>query len=115
VNKPENSCGVYAILCARGHVSVPANSSSGTSASSNSWTRIFSSCLCRQLCKAFLFTLPAQILVQLLEDAERFTGREVRKAIISVPAYFNAKQREATANAGTCVVWFGAYICACVC
>ncbi|KAF5834867.1 Hsp70 protein-domain-containing protein [Dunaliella salina] len=42
----------------------------------------------------------AQVLVQLLDDAERFTGGEVRKAIISVPAYFNTKQREATANAG---------------
>lgn len=45
---------------------------------------------------------PLQILVQLLDDAEAYTGGEVRKAIISVPAYFNTAQREATANAGTC-------------
>ena len=38
--------------------------------------------------------------MQLLDDAEAFTGGEVRKAVISVPAYFNVKQREATVNAG---------------
>lgn len=42
----------------------------------------------------------AQVLVQLLDDAEAFTGGEVRKAVVSVPAYFTAAQREATANAG---------------
>lgn len=59
-----------------------------------------------------------QILVQLLDDAERFTGGEVKKAIISVPAYFNTKQREATANAGVfhvCVCGCGCVLCYVLC
>jgi len=58
-------------------------------------------CLSALRCpSALLPPARAQVLVQLLDDAEAFTGGEVRKAIISVPAYFNTKQREATANAG---------------
>mmetsp|Transcript_29399 Transcript_29399/g.76255 ORF Transcript_29399/g.76255 Transcript_29399/m.76255 type:complete len:365 (-) Transcript_29399:339-1433(-) len=57
---------------------------------------------CDAVGRGFIYPeeVSAQVLVQLLDDAERFTGGEVRKAIISVPAYFNTKQREATANAG---------------
>eukprot|EP00983_Pelagomonas_calceolata_P056571 1144653-Pelagomonas_calceolata.AAC.3 len=57
---------------------------------------------CRKGQGLALLLMIACVLVQLLDDAERFTGGEVRKAIISVPAYFNTKQREATANAGMC-------------
>ena len=40
------------------------------------------------------------MLSQLLSDAEAFTGLPVTKAVISVPAYFDARQREATIDAG---------------
>lgn len=44
--------------------------------------------------------LSALVLKQLKEDAEQFTGERVTEAVISVPAYFNDKQRAATRNAG---------------
>lgn len=42
----------------------------------------------------------AQVLAQLLRDATAHLGAPVRKAVISVPAYFDDKQREATIEAG---------------
>ena len=44
--------------------------------------------------------LSALILKQLKEDAEHFLGEPVTEAVISVPAYFNDRQRAATRNAG---------------
>lgn len=44
--------------------------------------------------------ISAYVVWQLLEDAARFSGRPVGKAVISVPAYFNDSQREATIAAG---------------
>jgi len=44
--------------------------------------------------------LSAFILRKLKEDAEEMLGQEVTKAVITVPAYFNAAQRGATAAAG---------------
>eukprot|EP00883_Tetradesmus_obliquus_P007855 jgi/Sobl393_1/18509/SZX73966.1 len=41
------------------------------------------------------------VLAQLLADAARHTGRQVSKAVITVPAYFSDEQREATVAAGT--------------
>jgi molecular chaperone DnaK len=41
----------------------------------------------------------AQVLRQLKEDAQAVLGREVRRAVISVPAYFNDAQRQATIDA----------------
>ena len=49
------------------------------------------------------FTPPeisAYILRQLKRNAERYFGSEVRKAVITVPAYFNDAQRQATKDAG---------------
>lgn len=43
--------------------------------------------------------LSSFILRQLKEDAERYLGESVEEAIISVPAYFNDDQRQATKNA----------------
>ena len=40
------------------------------------------------------------ILRKLKEDAEAFLGEEVDKAVITVPAYFNDAQRQATKDAG---------------
>lgn len=44
--------------------------------------------------------LSALVLKQLKEDAELALGYPVEEAVISVPAYFNDKQRAATRNAG---------------
>ncbi len=44
--------------------------------------------------------LSSFVLKQLKEDAEQFLSQEVTEAVISVPAYFNDKQRVATKMAG---------------
>ena len=44
--------------------------------------------------------LSALILRELKERAERRLGREVRRAVITVPAYFNDSQRQSTKDAG---------------
>jgi len=44
--------------------------------------------------------ISAHILRQLKRNAERFFGRTVTKAVITVPAYFNDAQRQATKDAG---------------
>ncbi len=45
-------------------------------------------------------TISAMILQQLKEDAEKFLGEPVYDAVITVPAYFNDSQRQATKDAG---------------
>src|SRR6516225_10183871 len=44
--------------------------------------------------------ISAQVLRQLKRNAERFFGAPVTKAVITVPAYFNDAQRQATKDAG---------------
>ena len=44
--------------------------------------------------------LSAMVLRSLKEDAEVYLGEEVTEAVISVPAYFNDAQRQATKDAG---------------
>ena len=44
--------------------------------------------------------ISAMILQKLVEDASTTLGEKVTKAVITVPAYFNNSQREATQNAG---------------
>ena len=44
--------------------------------------------------------LSAFILMKLKKDAESFLGEEVTEAVITVPAYFNDAQRQATKDAG---------------
>src|ERR1700750_1230037 len=44
--------------------------------------------------------ISAYVLQQLKKNAERFFGAEVKKAVITVPAYFNDAQRQATKDAG---------------
>ena len=41
------------------------------------------------------------ILQKIKRDAEAFTGDTINKAVITVPAYFNDNQRQATKDAGT--------------
>jgi molecular chaperone DnaK len=43
----------------------------------------------------------SMILGKMKETAEGFLGRDVSKAVITVPAYFNDSQRQATKDAGT--------------
>ncbi|HEV2088097.1 MAG TPA: molecular chaperone DnaK [Cryptosporangiaceae bacterium] len=42
----------------------------------------------------------AQVLRKLAEDASKFLGEKVTEAVITVPAYFNDAQRQATKDAG---------------
>jgi molecular chaperone DnaK len=42
----------------------------------------------------------AMVLAKLKTDAESYLGETVRKAVITVPAYFNDSQRQATKDAG---------------
>ena len=42
----------------------------------------------------------AQILKKLKEAAEAYLGEKITKAVITVPAYFNERQRQATKDAG---------------
>ncbi|HEU4741959.1 MAG TPA: molecular chaperone DnaK [Meiothermus sp.] len=44
--------------------------------------------------------ISAMILRKLVDDASKKLGERITKAVITVPAYFNNAQREATANAG---------------
>lgn len=44
--------------------------------------------------------ISAMILIKLKKDAESFLGEEVTDAVITVPAYFNDAQRQATKDAG---------------
>ena len=45
--------------------------------------------------------ISAMILSKLKADAEAYLGEKVTEAVITVPAYFNDAQRQATKNAGT--------------
>lgn len=44
--------------------------------------------------------LSAMILQKLVKDAENHLGGKIKKAVITVPAYFNDSQRQATKDAG---------------
>ena len=44
--------------------------------------------------------ISAKILAKLKADAEAYLGEKVTKAVITVPAYFNDAERQATKNAG---------------
>ncbi|MGB0563071.1 MAG: molecular chaperone DnaK [Spirulinaceae cyanobacterium] len=44
--------------------------------------------------------ISAQVLRKLIEDASQYLGETVTQAVITVPAYFNDSQRQATKDAG---------------
>ena len=44
--------------------------------------------------------ISAQVLTKMKETAEKYSGQTVDKAVITVPAYFNDAQRQATKDAG---------------
>ena len=45
--------------------------------------------------------ISAMVLAKLKADAEAYLGTEIKEAVITVPAYFNDSQRQATKDAGT--------------
>merc|ERR1711968_411301 len=45
--------------------------------------------------------ISAMILQKMREIAESFLGKEIKHAVVTVPAYFNDAQRQATKDAGT--------------
>ena len=44
--------------------------------------------------------ISAQVLRKLVDDASKYLGEPVKQAVITVPAYFNDSQRQATKDAG---------------
>merc|ERR1719450_1230550 len=42
----------------------------------------------------------SMVLTKMKETAENYLGKEVKNAVITVPAYFNDAQRQATKDAG---------------
>lgn len=44
------------------------------------------------------------VLTKMKETSESFLGRPVGKAVVTVPAYFNDSQRQATKDAGRIAV-----------
>ena len=44
--------------------------------------------------------ISAQVLRKLADDASKYLGEKVKEAVITVPAYFNDAQRQATKDAG---------------
>ena len=56
---------------------------------------------CTSLSKEFSpEEISAQVLRKLINDASTYLGQEVTQAVITVPAYFNDSQRQATMDAG---------------
>lgn len=45
--------------------------------------------------------ISAMVLTKMKETSEAYLGKKVKKAVITVPAYFNDSQRQATKDAGT--------------
>lgn len=45
--------------------------------------------------------ISAMVLIKMKETAEAYLGKEVTHAVVTVPAYFNDAQRQATKDAGT--------------
>jgi L1 cell adhesion molecule like protein len=48
--------------------------------------------------------ISSMVLVKMKETAQAFVGKPIKQAVITVPAYFNDSQRQATKDAGVCVV-----------
>ena len=51
------------------------------------------------------------ILTKMKETAEAYLGKTVKHAVITVPAYFNDAQRQATKDAGAAQLWHTSLEC----
>ncbi|KAK7340326.1 hypothetical protein VNO77_21028 [Canavalia gladiata] len=60
---------------------------------------IIANCNCEEK-QFYAEQISSMVLSKMREIAEAFLGSEVRNAVITVPAYFNDSQRQATKNAG---------------
>src|SRR5688572_31030994 len=54
--------------------------------------------------------ISAIILQKMKQSAEDYLGQKVEKAVITVPAYFNDSQRQATKDAGKIITAFSTFI-----
>ena len=54
--------------------------------------------------------ISAMILIKMKDTAEAFLGKPIKNAVVTVPAYFNDAQRQATKDAGAAGYKFPAYI-----
>lgn len=50
--------------------------------------------------------ISSMVLTKMREVASAFLGKDVRDAVITVPAYFNDSQRQATKDAGMIAGWY---------
>ena len=48
--------------------------------------------------------ISAMILIKMKDTAEAFLGKPIKNAVVTVPAYFNDAQRQATKDAGAAVL-----------
>lgn len=53
--------------------------------------------------------ISSMVLRKMKETADAYLGREVKDAVITVPAYFNDSQRQATKDAGMIAGWYQWY------
>ena len=51
-----------------------------------------------------------QVLTKMKETAEAYLGKTVKDAVVTVPAYFNDSQRQATKDAGVIAGTNSSYI-----
>lgn len=51
------------------------------------------------------FQISSMVLTKMKETAEAYLGKTVTNAVVTVPAYFNDSQRQATKDAGTIDRW----------
>jgi L1 cell adhesion molecule like protein len=47
----------------------------------------------------------SMVLTKMKETAQAFLGKDVKKAVVTVPAYFNDSQRQATKDSGVYCNW----------